>query len=615
MAKLFKSEAEGQYYYGDTPDNALPAKVFTSPSDPDAIYYQTDQMADPVLYVPAMSGGAQAVRAAEFGARGFMDSAADTLAAIPELVSSGMRAVGLPAPEEGTYNRALKEGYRGVGRALAAPINAAIDAADGLGPDEPVTALERGAYGGGRGAADAAAFMVPGAALAKLAKGGGTAARVGKAVTTQPVLQTVSGAVGSGTAEATGDTTKGLLAGLATGMAPGVALATAKRAITPFPSQLTSHDKKLAKIAAEKYGIDLTPGQQTHSEGLKTFESTLAQMPRSSGPQKAIYADQRTKYNQAVLKTAGIKADDARPEVIDAARKSLGAQFDDLAARTTVKIDQRFLDDVQAVAAKYSRRLDKNVKGVFQSFVDDIHALPQTAFPKGPLAGQPPVSGRNLMPGTEYQNISSDIKIAARQASNSNPTLEVALNKLAAALDDTLERSGGITLKKEWRAVRRKWRNLLTIERAMQGGTTGSRSAADIPLGTLGKAVKAMDKSGYARGRGDLNELSRVGDFLASAVPPDSGTARRSWMTNLLSGGPVAGAALAASTGVADPGTAAMVAGAPFVLPRALQQLYMTPGIQNYLKNQAVQPGPTRETAALLAKVLAAQSAGRATEN
>ena len=60
MAKLFKSEAEGQYYYGDTPDNALPAKVFTSPSDPDAIYYQTDQMADPVLYVPAMSGGAQA---------------------------------------------------------------------------------------------------------------------------------------------------------------------------------------------------------------------------------------------------------------------------------------------------------------------------------------------------------------------------------------------------------------------------------------------------------------------------------------------------------------------------------------------------------------------------
>ena len=55
---------------------------------------------------PEVSGPQQALRAAEFGSRGFMDTAAETVGAIPELAASGLRAIGLPAPESGYYPEA-----------------------------------------------------------------------------------------------------------------------------------------------------------------------------------------------------------------------------------------------------------------------------------------------------------------------------------------------------------------------------------------------------------------------------------------------------------------------------------------------------------------------------
>ena len=71
--------------------------------------------------------GMQAARSAEFFSRGFMDSAADTVGAIPELASSALRTVGLPTPEAGYYPSAIKEGMRSFGQTISAPLNALID--------------------------------------------------------------------------------------------------------------------------------------------------------------------------------------------------------------------------------------------------------------------------------------------------------------------------------------------------------------------------------------------------------------------------------------------------------------------------------------------------------
>ena len=150
----------------------------------------------------AMSAGAKGVRAVEMGAQGIMESAADTLGAVPDLLVTGARKVGIPdavLPPENYYSDALKRGYRAVGETLSAPLNTAIGHAGGLGAEGPQSALERGAYGAGRGVADAASFMVPGAGLAKFARVGSTGQRVGRAMMAQPALQVGAGAVGGAT--------------------------------------------------------------------------------------------------------------------------------------------------------------------------------------------------------------------------------------------------------------------------------------------------------------------------------------------------------------------------------------------------------------------------------
>tara|TARA_R110000803_G_scaffold66734_3_gene128300 strand:+ start:791 stop:3076 length:2286 start_codon:yes stop_codon:yes gene_type:complete len=170
---------------------------------------------------------ADLVRPAEFGARGVIDSLSETVGFVPDLVSSGLRNIGLEnyVPPEGYYANSIKSGIPTLGKTLMSPVNRGLGFIDSEGnptgkggPNKPVSSLEKGFYGGGRGAGDAAAFMVPGLALAKTAKAGGTAANVGKALMTQPVVQVAAGTTGGATTQVTDNAFAGLIAALGTGV-------------------------------------------------------------------------------------------------------------------------------------------------------------------------------------------------------------------------------------------------------------------------------------------------------------------------------------------------------------------------------------------------------------
>lgn len=550
-----------------------------------------------VVSKPEMSDGVKAARIATLGAKGFSDTAAEAIGAIPELVASGMRAVGLEnyAPEEGFYPNVIKQGVQKFGEAISPLTNALPD----LGPAEPQSAFERGAVGAGSGVANAASFMLPGAVISKFAPAGSVLSGVGGAMASQPLVQLAAGGAGGGVAEGTGSEMAGLVTGLAVPTVPALIKSVGRRAITPFANQLSNNEQKLAK-AAEKIGIKLTPGQATGSPGLRTMESSFGQLPLTAKSQGEIYGGQRSAFNKAVLGKAGINASEASPEVLDDAFRAIGKEFDDLASKTVVKVDQKFVDDIAGVASNYGRRLPTDVAPVFKSYIDDLAVLQQN------LANNPQIAGQ------EYQKISSAIKRRARSAGN-NPDLQEALLKLSTTLDDTLERSGGPALKGAWQDVRNRYRNMLTVDRAMGAGTQTDRSAANIPFSGLRTAVKGMDKSGYSRGRGDLNELSRVGDFLGSAIPPDSGTARRSMMQSLLTfGGPGAAGGFAAAGG--NPAIAAMVAALSVGGPKAAQMAYSNPTVQAYLKNQLLQPQKGPAMAEMIAKIAAAQQLGNTIE-
>jgi hypothetical protein len=186
-------------------------------------------------------------------------------------------------------------------------------------------------------------------------------------------------------------------------------------------------------------------------------------------------------------------------------------------SRPTINVDDQFTNAVQRVAQNYGRRLETNVAPIFQSYVDDITQL---------QAGNPQIAG------DLYATIRTDIGRTIR-ANGRNPDLQNALRGLQTTLDDAMERSATGALRTEWQHARQHYQALMTIDKAMQGGTQADRSAGNIPLNALRQAVAQGDRAGYSRGRGQLNELSRVGDFIGQRIP-DSGTAGREAVLNPL---------------------------------------------------------------------------------
>ncbi len=563
---------------------------------------------------PERSTGVRATRAAAMGAKGFTDSIAETIAAPADLLGRGMRAVGIPYPgQNGDVANMLKRGIAAAGGVLAAPVNAGLEAAGvDLGPNKAETTGEKFAYGAGRGAADAASVAVPAAVVGRAAQAGSVTQRVAQSLAAQPVTQAVSGAVGGGVGEATDNPLLGTVAALAT----PAAAAAGRRVLSPTTMQLNPEEARRAAMA-QAMGIELTPGQQSGSRFLQNIESGLTQLPFSGPRQSAVYDAQRTAFNRAALSRAGINADRASPDVIDAAFTTAGRKFDDLAARTTLNFDPKFSQDVQDVVQNYGRRLPSSVSTVFQSFVDDLKPVMDAV-----AKGQKPA-----IDGPTFQKISSDIGRVAR-SSRQNPDLQDALNALKDKLDDVMERSAlganpntprianatGAnsmpSLADEWRQTRREYRNLKIIDEAAGGGTSADRAAGNLPLGGLRTAIDRSDPNGFARGRGDMADLAQVSDFLAQKIP-NSGTAERTAAMRMLQGGGMFSGTGVAGMGVGvDPLTAALAGGASVALPPMVQRFMNSPAGRAYLTNQRFTGQGPQMNRALAAALLGADAKG-----
>jgi hypothetical protein len=181
-----------------------------------------------------ISFGTSMLRKPEMVAGGIWSSAADTVAAVPEIIASGGRQI--PGvrdimPEPGFYRKKLGELGGAAGRFLGYPLNRALGYIDpegkptgSFGGSTPRDSMEKALFSAGKGAGDVAALMLPGAALLKTAKAGGTAANIGKALVTQPGVQVVAGGVGGATTEATDNVWLGLAAALGTGLSASATL-------------------------------------------------------------------------------------------------------------------------------------------------------------------------------------------------------------------------------------------------------------------------------------------------------------------------------------------------------------------------------------------------------
>lgn len=522
---------------------------------------------------PERSTGERVARAAGLFGAGFNERLAQTVGALPDLYNRGLRAVGFPALEPGAYTGAIQGG-----------INAVVGE-----PPRPETTTEELARGAGAGLADVGTILVPAARVAQATAPLAGAApsmtnRVAGVLAGQPVLQTAAGMTGGAVGEATDNPLLGTAAAIAVPVAAGVG----GRIVTPIRSEPNQGRRALVE-AAKREGIPVTIGQETGSKFLQNVEAALEQLPLSSVGQRAIRETQEEAFIRAAMSKAGVSASDTLPSTINAARDRIGGVIGEIANRNTLKYTPQL--DAQLTQIEDNLRfLTKEIADPIRARIEQIRGMRVSASPAPGSIVAPGQAPLDVIPGASYRMLDSALGRSMRSTTNGDmrSALGDLRNTLRAAMDDSISPEDAAA----WQQARRDYANLSVIARAAGRAGEGAAEGRMSPL-ALREAVNQSTGGGYGFGRGDLNELARIGQSVLRQ-PNDAGTAGRALASALLTGGSIGGGGTGATIGAmlggpvgAGVGAAAGVA-SNLLMPRLAQALMNSDLGQAYLRNQLV---------------------------
>lgn len=410
---------------------------------------------------PQTSAGEKAARVAEFGARGLVDSALETIGAIPDMGTRAMRAMGLTDQAPDYYTQKLKGAVNSALKALPHPTVG--------GPQAPTGAIERGAYGAGRGAADAASIMVPAAIVGKTAKAGSATQAVAKTMASQPVMQTAAGMAGGSVGEATGNPYLGMAAALSVPAASAVAQSglraktgLSKPAYKAIKSAIRADDlaagrKNILAAGDDAMLVDAGPSVQGQLDLAMRSTGPGARVAGEAIAQRASAANSRITgaLDDAFGKPLGIKSVETglrsgTASARDAAYKAAYAKPINYGSEVGRKIETIVSSRVPPSAIKAANNLiraeGKGVKQILANVSDDgvvtfkempsvgqidyitrgLNDVAESEFGKGKLGGQ-----SNL--GRIYKDLSRELRTLARRAvPEYNTALKTAADPLAA---------------------------------------------------------------------------------------------------------------------------------------------------------------------------------------
>ena len=326
------------------------------------------------------------------------------------------------------------------------------------------------------------------------------------------------------------------------------------RAVSPNPV----HPERARQMAIlDQEGVtSVTAGQRTGSRPLQWHESVARDTPFAGRRPAELHTEAAEQFTRATLRRAGIQADRATPDVIDAGFTRLGQQFDTLAQNATVTVTPQLTGRLQQAIADYNHLVPPtNRAPVVNGIVNDISGLPQIA-------------------GDSYGALRSALDRQARAVRHTDPPLSQALFAIRNTLDDAAEQSLPRNLQGQYAQARREYRNLLTIEKAATGAGEDAAMGLISPM-MLRNAAKTTDRRSYARGQGDLDELARAGAAIMTPLP-QSGTGPRALaQSNMHLGTGAAGFAAFGPAGLA-------ATAVPAIAARTL----MSGPMQGYLANQ-----------------------------
>jgi hypothetical protein len=523
---------------------------------------------------------------------GFNERLGQVVGALPDLYNRGLRAAGLPAMPESAYTRGIEQG---------------LEATIGAAPAPEGTA-ELAARGAGKGIVDVGTMLIPAGrvAAATVPAAGVAPSLVNRAATVmaaQPALQTVAGTA----AGAVGEATDSPLAALATALAVPTVAATGARVITPIQQQGNAEYRALV-AAAEREGIPVTAGQATGSRFLKNLEGRLEQLPFTGARQRAMREGSEEAFTRAVMRRTGTAASDATPDTLNAIRARLGSEFENIANRNTLNVTPDLQNKLTQVENSL-RFIPGELAGPVKARLEQLRGMMVAPPSSGGAPLAPGQTAPNpVIPGASYRMMDSALGRSMRSTSNGD--LRAALGDIRDTLRTAMDNSISPEDAAAWSQLRRDYANLMVVSRAAGGAGEAAATGRISPLALRG-AVNQSTGGGYAFGRGDLNELSRIGQSVLRP-PADSGTAGNN-MANALLTGQLAAAGGIGGTMAAGPIGGVAGAMGSMLMPRIVQALLDSDAGQTYLRNQAIQNGP-RVNPALIAALTGQQSTAYAVQ-
>lgn len=299
----------------------------------------------------------------------------------------------------------------------------------------------------------------------------------------------------------------------------GKGLGVVGRALLSPPADTATN--RLVQRAAD-LGIPLRPAQISTSPFVNKLDQMVGKIPGSG--MGALVDAQHEGFNRAVANTFGENASAITPDVMAAAKKRIGADFDAVEKGTTVQFDHPLISDLKGIVNDASGVLEP---GQIAPLNNRINAIIDQAK-------------NGEFDGETFNNMMKKGAPLSRLQSSTDPNVKYYAGQIRSALQDALERSATPEMAQKYNRARYQYKNLKTVQPLAEKAPTGDVS----PLLLAAQVRKANPNFAYGSG-GDLADIARIGQRFMRQ-PPDSGTPLGNRVLGLLAGG---GAGLAAGVG------------------------------------------------------------------
>jgi hypothetical protein len=319
--------------------------------------------------------------------------------------------------------------------------------------------------------------------------------------------------------------------------------------------------ERLAKVAAAE-GIPLDAAQVTGNPVLQNVKAGLQHLPWTSSGQAAQAQKQGDAYYSALLRQFGEEGTAATPDVLADASRRIGGKIEGAAQSATLKLDDTFVGKLADIEKKFVRRLPTDQKAVIRSYLDDLTEH----------------IGKD-MPGDVYQSTRSELGKLAHETDNQ--TVKHAAKQMQKALDDAFDRQASPDMVSQMGKARGEYSRFSTVNDSVRR----SRAQDGRPSPKQVYAQAQSDIPNFEKGAGgDFADLVRAGrQFLPDQIP-NSGTAQRQMMMNVLTAGSMGGiGATSSMLATGDPTSGALLGLAGFGTSKAAQKLINSPQFTQYL--------------------------------